>query len=342
MRIILIGYGIVGQSFTKLLLSKLVDLSNLYGMKPRIVACVDNKGSAIDTSGLDIQRLLEIKKNKGTVGEYYNNKTSRLEPLQIIENIDAEIVLELTPTNLTDGEPGLSHITSAMKYGKNVITVNKGPLSVAFSSLIELANYNGIMFKFSGTVGGGTPILEFAKRCLKGDRIVSFKGILNGTTNFILSKMEEGLTFKNALKDAQIKGYAETVPSLDIDGFDAAAKLVIMANWLMGMKVALEDVNRNGITKVKTQEVTKAIKKGNAIKLIASCENKRLVVKPMEVSKLDPICVNGTLNSVTFSLEYAGNQTIIGRGAGGIETASAVLRDMIEIRENIINEKNFS
>ena len=342
MRIILIGYGIVGQSFTKLLLSKLVDLSNLYGMKPRIVACVDNKGSAIDTSGLDIQRLLEIKKNKGTVGEYYSNKTTRLEPLQIIESIDAEIVLELTPTNLTDGEPGLSHITSAMKYGKNVITVNKGPLSVAFPSLVELANYNGIMFKFSGTVGGGTPILEFAKRCLKGDRIVSFKGILNGTTNFILSKMEEGLTFKNALKEAQIKGYAETFPSLDIDGFDAAAKLVIMANWLMGMKVALEDVNRNGITKVKTQEVSRAIKKGNAIKLIASCENKRLVVKPMEVSKLDPICVNGTLNSVTFSLEYAGNQTIIGRGAGGIETASAVLRDMIEIRENIINEKNFS
>jgi homoserine dehydrogenase len=342
LRIILIGYGIVGQSFTKLLLSKLVDLYNIYGMKPRIVACVDNKGSAIDTSGLDIQRLLEIKKNKGTVGEYHRNKTSRLEPLQIIENIDAEIVMELTPTNLKDGEPGLSHIISAMKYSKNVITVNKGPLSVAFSSLIELANYNGIIFKFSGTVGGGTPILEFAKRCLKGDRIVSFKGILNGTTNFILSKMEEGLTFKNALKDAQIKGYAETIPSLDIDGFDAAAKLVIMANWLMGMKVALEDVNRTGITKVTTQEVSKALKKGNAIKLIASCENKKLVVKPMEVSKLDPLCVNGTLNSVTFSLEYAGNQTIIGRGAGGIETASAVLRDMIEIRENIINEKNLS
>jgi homoserine dehydrogenase len=343
MRIILIGYGVVGQSFTKLLLSKLVDLYNLYGMKPRIVACVDNKGSAIDTSGLDIQRLLEIKKNKGTVGEYNNNNNkSKLEPLQIIENIDAEIVMELTPTNLKDGEPGLSHITSAMKYGKNVITVNKGPLSVAFPSLIELANFNGISFKFSGTVGGGTPILEFAKRCLKGDRIVSFKGILNGTTNYILSKMEEGLTFSDALTDAQIKGYAETVPSLDIDGYDAAAKLVIMANWLMGMKVALEDVNRNGIATVKTQQVSEALKKGNAVKLIATCENKKLIVKPMEVSKLDPLCVNGTLNSVTFSLEYAGNQTVIGRGAGGIETASAVLRDMIEIRDNIINEKNVS
>lgn len=342
MRIILIGYGVVGQSFTKLLLSKLVDLYNLYGMKPRIVACVDNKGSAIDTSGLDIQRLLEIKKNKGTVGEYYNNNKSKLEPIQIIENIDAEIVMELTPTNLKDGEPGLSHIISAMKYGKNVITVNKGPLSVAFSSLIELANFNGISFKFSGTVGGGTPILEFAKRCLKGDRIVSFKGILNGTTNYILSKMEEGLTFNDALSDAQNKGYAEAVPSLDIDGYDASAKLVIMANWLMGMKVALEDVNRNGITTVKTQEVSEALKKGNAVKLVATCENKKLVVKPIEVSKLDPLCVNGTLNSVTFSLEYAGNQTIIGRGAGGIETASAVLRDMIEIRDNIINGKNMS
>jgi homoserine dehydrogenase len=342
MRIILIGYGVVGQSFTKLLLSKLVDLYNLYGMKPRIVACVDNKGSAIDTSGLDIQRLLEIKKNKGTVGEYYNNNKSKLEPIQIIENIDAEIVMELTPTNLKDGEPGLSHIISAMKYGKNVITVNKGPLSVAFSSLLELANFNGISFKFSGTVGGGTPILEFAKRCLKGDRIISFKGILNGTTNYILSKMEEGLTFNDALNDAQNKGYAEAVPSLDIDGYDAAAKLVIMANWLMGMKVALEDVNRNGITTVKTQEVSEALKKGNAVKLVATCENKRLVVKPIEVSKLDPLCVNGTLNSVTFSLEYAGNQTIIGRGAGGIETASAVLRDMIEIRDNIINGKNMS
>jgi homoserine dehydrogenase len=311
-------------------------------MKPRIVACVDNKGSAIDTSGLDIQRLLEIKKNKGTVGEYYNNNKSKLEPIQIIENIDAEIVMELTPTNLKDGEPGLSHIISAMKYGKNVITVNKGPLSVAFSSLIELANFNGISFKFSGTVGGGTPILEFAKRCLKGDRIISFKGILNGTTNYILSKMEEGLTFNDALNDAQNKGYAEAVPSLDIDGYDAAAKLVIMANWLMGMKVALEDVNRNGISTVKTQEVSEALKKGNAVKLVATCENKKLVVKPIEVSKLDPLCVNGTLNSVTFSLEYAGNQTIIGRGAGGIETASAVLRDMIEIRDNIINGKNMS
>jgi homoserine dehydrogenase len=336
MRIIVVGYGVIGQNFTKLLLSKSVDLYNLYGMKPRIVACVDNKGSAVDQSGLDLQRLLEVKKNKKTVGEYDSNQINQ-NPLQIIDSVDAEVVLELTPTNLENGEPGLSHIIAAMKSGKHVITVNKGPLSVAFPSLIELANFNGIFFKFSGTVGGGTPILEFAKRCLKGDRIVSFRGILNGTTNYILSKMEEKLTFNEALKDAQMKGYAETSPALDIEGLDAAAKLVIMSNWLMDMKVTLDDVDRIGISKIETKEVIESEKRGNSIKLIASCENKHLSVKPLQVSKLDPICVNGTLNAVTFSLEYSGDQTIIGRGAGGMETASAVLRDMIEIRENIVN-----
>lgn len=335
MRIIVIGFGVIGQNFTKLLLSKSVDLYNQYGMKPRIVACVDSKGSIINQSGLDLKKLLEVKKNRQTVGEYNRHQT-RQDILQIIESLDAEVVLELTPTNLENGEPGLSHIITAMKSGKNVITVNKGPLSVAFPSLIELAKFNGILFRFSGTVGGGTPILEFAKRCLKGDRIVSFRGILNGTTNYILSKMEERLSFTEALNDAQMRGYAETAPALDIEGLDAAAKLVIMSNWLMDMKVTLEDVERIGISNVTTKEVIDAEKRGNSIKLIASCENKTLTVKPLEVSKLDPICVNGTLNAVTFSLEYSGEQTIIGRGAGGIETASAVLRDMIEIRENIV------
>src|SRR5881628_4210616 len=135
--------------------------------------------------------------------------------------MDAETVIELTPTNIIDGEPGKSHIITAMKSGKNVITVNKGPLALEFPSLMELAEYNRIAFRFSGTVGGGTPILEFAKRCLKGDRIASFKGILNGTTNYILSKMGEGLTYEMALLDAAKKGYAESNPSLDVDGFDA-------------------------------------------------------------------------------------------------------------------------
>lgn len=338
MRLIVVGFGAVGQNFAKLLLSRSADLYRLYGIKPRIVACVDSKGSSISPTGLDLQRLLDVKKSKGTIGEY-EKKSSKFDSFQVIENVDAEMLLELTPTNLNDGEPGISHIISAMRSGKHIITVNKGPLALAFPSLIELANYNGVMLRFSGTVGGGTPILEFAKRCLKGDRMMSFKGILNGTTNYILSKMEEGMTFESALDDARHKGYAEAQPSLDIDGYDAAAKLVIMANWIMSMKVTMKEVNRVGIREIKLSDIQRARKRGNAIKLIAMCDNKHLNVEPTEVSKMDPICVNGTLNAVTFSSEHSGQQTIIGRGAGGMETASAVLRDLIEIRDKIFEHR---
>jgi homoserine dehydrogenase len=340
LRLILVGFGVVGQSFAKLLLSRSADLYSSHGIKPRIVACIDSLGYSICSGGLDLQALLDVKKSKGTISGYGSKASfSKCDSCNIIENTDAEILLELTPTNLNDGEPGISHIISAMRSQKHVITVNKGPLAVAFPSLLELANYNSILLRFSGTVGGGTPILDFAKRCLKGDRIISFKGILNGTTNYILSRMEEGLIFENALEDARQKGYAEAVPSLDIDGFDPAAKLVIMANWIMGMKVTMKDVNRTGIKEITTNDIQQAHKRGNTIKLIATCDNRNLNVKPIEVSKIDPLCVNGTLNAVTFSSEHSGEQTIIGRGAGGMETASAILRDMIEIKDNIVERR---
>jgi homoserine dehydrogenase len=330
----LLGFGVVGQSFVKLLLSHSTDLYNDYGIKPKVVACADNGGIITCDQGLDLDRLLNVKKKKKSV-IYYGAKGNRSEILDVIENIDAEVVIELTPTNIVDGEPGKNHIISAMKSGKNVITVNKGPLALEFPSLMELAEYNRIAFKFSGTVGGGTPILEFAKRCLKGDRIISFEGILNGTTNYILSKMYEGLNFSEALQDASEKGYAEKDPTLDIDGYDAVAKLVIASNFLMNMKSTMKDVRRQGIRDVKPSQVLNERKKGNAIKLIASCDGKNLVVKPKPVSMKDPICVDGILNAITFTCQHSGQQTIIGKGAGGMETASAILRDLIDIRSTI-------
>lgn len=330
----MLGFGVVGQSFVKLLLSHATDLYNDYGIKPKVVACADNGGIVASDQGLDLDRLLNVKKKKKSVVQYDSTgKDSEIS--DVIENMDAEVVIELTPTNIVDGEPGKNHIISAMKSGKNVITVNKGPLALEFPSLIELAEYNRIAFKFSGTVGGGTPILEFAKRCLKGDRIISFEGILNGTTNYILSKMYEGLNFSEALQDASEKGYAEKDPTLDIDGYDAVAKLVIASNFVMNMKSTMTDVTRVGIRDVKPSQVINERKKGNAIKLIASCDGKNLVVEPKPVSMKDPICVDGILNAITFTCQHSGHQTIIGKGAGGMETASAILRDLIDIRSII-------
>jgi len=221
-----------------------------------------------------------------------------------------------------------------MKKGLHVVSVNKGPLALAFPSLLELAAYNQVLLKFSGTVGGGTPILDYAKNSLRGEKMLSFEGILNGTTNYILSTMAKGQTFDTALKDARKRGYVEADESLDLDGLDAAAKLVILANWIMDMKVTLPDIKRTGIRNVTTNDVKNAEKKNSAIKLIASC-SKELTVAPKEVDIEDPLCVNGTLNAISFTSEHSGTQTIIGRGAGGIETASAIIRDLLDIRQEI-------
>jgi len=323
----------VGQNFAKLLLSRSEDLYAKHGLKPRIVGVFDSTGSAASSAGLDLNRLLEMKKKYGSIKKYHN-KEKDANGLEMISGLEAEVLIETTTSNYKDAEPGMSHIVNAMKNGLHVITVNKGPLALAFPSLFELATYNQVLLRFSGTVGGGTPILDYAKNSLRGERIVSFEGILNGTTNYILTNMANGMTFKAALADAKKKGYVEADPSLDIDGFDAAAKLVILANWIMDMKVTIKDIERKGISRVTTADVKKAASRKCAVKLIASCDRK-LVVAPKEILLDDPLCVNGTLNAITFNSEHSGQQTIIGRGAGGMETASSILRDLLDIKQEI-------
>jgi homoserine dehydrogenase len=292
MRIILIGYGVVGQSLTSILLRRRLETVKDYGFNPKVVAIVDRGGAVINPKGLDVK----------------------------------------------NGEPGLSHIKTAFKTGKHVVTTNKGPLALALPALTELADYNRVYLRFSGTVGGGTPVLELAKKCLLGDKIVAIRGILNGTTNYILTEMaEKHVTFQQALDSAQKLGYAETDPSMDIDGIDPACKVVIMANWIMNKKYTLKDVDVQGIRGVTLQALEKAAKRGNTIKLIGSVDGNPKVA-PMEISKHDPLCVSGVLNAVTFVSEFAGEETIIGRGAGGMETASAVLRDLLDIKHNLADK----
>lgn len=338
MRIILCGFGVVGQNLVKLFESRSEDVYAKYGLKPRVVGVFDSRGSAVDFAGLEFNKLVEVKKKFGTVKNYSNTKNS-MSGAEMLNNVEADVLIETTASNYKDAEPGMTHITTAMKKGMHVISVNKGPLALAFPSLMELAVYNQVMFKFSGTVGGGTPILDYAKNSLSGERITSFAGILNGTTNYILSNMATGLSFKDALKDAKNRGYVEADESLDLDGLDAAAKLVILANWIMGMKVTMPDINCKGIRDVTVDDIKKASKNKSAVKLIASC-NKELVVGPKEVLIEDPLCVNGTLNAIAFTSEHSGTQTIIGRGAGGMETASSILRDLLDIRQEIAGKQN--
>lgn len=293
----------------------------------------DTKGSAVESSGLDLSKLIDVKKKYGTIKKYSSSKNN-LSGVDLIKSLEADVLVETTASNYKDAEPGMTHITEAMKHGLHVISVNKGPLALAFPSLMELATYNQVFLRFSGTVGGGTPILDYAKNSLLGERIVSFEGILNGTTNYILTNMANGMSFNDALNDAKQKGYVEADESLDLDGLDAAAKLVILANWVMDFKVTLPDIKLTGIRNVSTDDIKNAVKKNCAVKLIASC-NKELIVAPTEISLDNPLCVNGTLNAISFTSAHSGTQTIIGRGAGGIETASSIIRDLLDIRQEI-------
>jgi len=263
----LIGCGVVGQSFVRILIRREAELVKNYGFHPRVVAMVDREGAAINPKELDLEKMLSVKVEKGTVAANREYGRLAMSALDVIESVEAEAMVEATPTNIKDGEPGLSHIKTAFKTGKHVVTTNKGPLALALPALTELANYNKVYLKFSGTVGAGTPVLELAKKCLLGDRIVSIRGILNGTTNYILTEMDEKrITFQQALENAQKLGYAESDPSMDVDGIDAACKLVIMANWIMNKKVTLKDVGIQGIRNVTPQALKEASKRSCTIK----------------------------------------------------------------------------
>lgn len=333
MRIIIIGFGTVGQAFGKILYDKNKELSKNFGLRPKIVAVVDRGGAIISESGLDFNKIVKAKEVDGSVASDSTFGKPKMNGIDVIDSVEADVVIEATPTNITDGQPGLSNIKEAFKTKKNVITTNKGPLAIALPSLLELAKHNHVILRFTGTVGGGTPILSFGKKCLRGDKLISVKGILNGTTNYILTRMAESHTsFEEALKEAQKSGYAESDPSYDINGVDSACKLVIISNWLMNKNVTIKDVNIQGISNITLNDLENAKKKGFLIKLIAYANDSELSVEPQLLSRDNPLCVRGTLNAVAFGMEYSGDVTLIGSGAGGAATAGAVLKDLIDIR----------
>ena len=333
MRVLLIGFGVVGRSFVELIGSESKKLAHDYGVRPKIVGIVDSKGAALSQDGIEPAVALASKKESGSLdGLGPHVYRSGMKGLEAIKQTDCEVVIEATPTELKKGEPGLTHVRTAMKERRHVICTNKGPLAIAMPALIELANHNKVMFKFSGTVGGGTPVLDFAKKCLDGNQIRSISGILNGTSNYILTKMtSEGAQMNDVLAEAQRLGYAEADPTYDIGGFDTACKLVIVSNYVLGTGFALKDVAIKGITDVSTKDIEQAKSRGKTIKLVGRME-KSPKVSPEEISIAHPLNVSDTFNAISFDTYPAGEITLVGKGAGGKETASAIIRDLIEIR----------
>jgi homoserine dehydrogenase len=255
----------------------------------------------------------------------------------VIREVEADIVVELTPGNIQTGEPGLSHILTALSSGKHVVTSNKAPLAVAYRRIMDEAAKNGRAVRFEATVGGAIPIMNLMEYCLPANEVTHAYGILNGTTNYILSKMaEEGVPLESALKEAQELGYAEPDPKYDLDGVDSAVKVVILANALLGKDVSYRDMKVTGIRDITSEAVELARKSGYVIKLVGDV--KRLEVSPRLVPVNHPLNVSGSLNALMLNTDVAGDLTLIGRGAGAKETSSSILSDILSVSGKRYNE----
>jgi len=334
-KIAIIGFGNVSQGFLRILKDKQVSLKERYNFEYSITAIADPiKGSVLNTSGLDLEFLLNMFDSKGNIKEH-PDKTN-LNSFEIIEKSEADIVVETTMTNLETGEPGLSHIKAALKSGKHVVSTNKGPVSVALPELLELASENNVEYLFEGVVLSGTPSINLVREALAGCDIKKVMGIVNGTTNYILTRMEEGTSYEDALKKAQELGYAEADPTGDVEGWDAAVKAQVLAHVIMGKQMKIEDVQRTGITKITQKDIQEAAQREARIKLIAEVEKTNGKVKasvvPMEIPLSHPLAnIMDATNALTFTTDHLGDVTIVGPGAGRVETGQALLTDILTI-----------
>lgn len=342
-KIILIGCGVVGQGFLKILYAKRDVLSLRYGFEPVLVAVSDLlKGSVMVKEGIDIGEFLKHVESGKKINEFQaKGAVTSLDAIQTIRKAKADIVVEVTYTDIKTGEPATTHIKEALNSGKSVATTNKGPVTLHFKELCELASKNKVQFRFEGVVMSGTPIFDLMEFCLAGNEVSEIRGILNGTTNFILTKMEEeNMPYAEALALAQKLGYAEANPTADVEGFDALAKVVMLSNIIMGGNLKPEDVPRTGITGISSDDIKKAKLEGKRYKLIGSTrkEGGKIIasVKPEKLPLSDPLAsVSGAINALTFKTDLSGSITIQGAGAGKIETGFAILIDVLNIHRKM-------
>ncbi len=274
-RITLIGLGNLGYRFCDLLAEKGPSVESTYGLQIKLVGAADSGGAARDGNGLDPAQLSAIKKAGGSVADYPDVGSSRVVAADLIASLDADLLCEASPVNLGQGaEPGLTHIRTALSRGMHVVTPNKGPLAVAYQELHALAASQGVELRFDGTVAGGLPALYLGQRDLRGSVVLRIEAVPNLVTGYILELLGDGLSWDRATDRARAEGVLEPDPSFDLEGWDAAAKLVIMANAVMGIPARLEDVDRTGITGLGMGDIREARGAGRVYRLLATAERR--------------------------------------------------------------------
>ena len=330
----LIGYGNVGQGFARMLKRRSEYIKETYGCNVIITAiCTHSKGAMIDESGIDTENL--------DYSDFKNDMTS----FQVIDKADFDVMAELTPINIKTGQPAIDHIKHGLSRGKHVITANKGPIAWDYRELRDLAIANKVTFFYEATVMDGVPVYDFAKDTLKGCNITEIKGILNATTNYILNAMENDIAFEDAVKEGQRQGFVEADPSMDVEGWDAAAKLTALMNVIMDAQITPNSIKRKGISGITKKNIDEAKENHKKIKLLCHgwIENGQPIgeVSPQLVDDDSLLAsISGTTSVVTMTTDLMGDVSVIEHAFEPEidHTAYGVLIDLIHVLDSIIIE----
>lgn len=334
--IALIGFGGVNRALAELIQERFSEPTEALGFGLRIVAITDLQlGTWQNDDGIDPAVALAVERGGNFAA--FPGGSADVDNERVIKESSADIVVEATFTNPTTGEPAASHVRWALEAGKHVSTTNKGPVALFGPEFRQLADEHGVRFEYEGSVLSGTPSLKLVTQSLRGLNITGFEGILNGTSNFVLGQMAAGLSMADAVHEAQELGYAEADPTADLGGSDVALKVQILANDVLGGSLTPADVSVQGIQDLDAAAVSEAVAAGGAIKLIGAATRNAdgsidASVRPVALAGDHALAsIQGATNAIAFHTDLLGTVTISGPGAGRIETAYALLADIIAI-----------
>ena len=331
MNIGIIGFGGVSKAFIKLLIEKEKNLKKK-GLELKIKYIIKSNGGIYNKDGINLEEII--------TADYKLTGFNFIEDINIstiIKNKDIDTLVELTSTNIETGEPGLTHIKLALENGINVVTGNKGPILLEYKNLKKIADENNVKLGIGCTTGGALPSINVGSFDIAGSDILSIEGILNGTSNYILTEMYENeVDYDEALEKAISFGIAEANYKLDVEGYDTASKILILANVLMDANLYLKDIKIEGINNLKKGDILEEKSKGNKIKLIGKVYIKdeivRAYVKPEILNSEHPLYfVDNKNKGVCYKTDTLGDISIIGGASGTINAAASILRDIINI-----------
>ncbi len=340
----IIGFGVVGQGLAELLVAKEDMLRHDFDVEVSLVSvATGHDGFLYREEGLNIPTLLELAATRRPL-TFHPGVRHWKSALEGLRASGGDVLAEATGTNLRDAEPGISHIRTALSMGMHVTTANKGPAALFADELFALARKQNAQLRMESTVMAGTPVISTVREGMAGARVRAVRGILNGTTNYILTAMAQGRNYAEVLAEAQAQGYAEADPTADVEGYDVVAKTLILSSLVFGRSLKPEQVKRQGITTITKEQVQHALDTGKRIKLIGSLQfvsdaSDAILdarVEPVALPLSDPLAqVDGVMNAITFQADTLSEVTISGPGAGRLQTGQGLLADLLAIAKTM-------